>query len=82
MALHHFLLIYNVKTQLLVDAKDLGVDMDAAVTAYADCEDRYSGNRDIEVVLIGSDSIETVMKTHGHYFGQIDDFEFFETVRA
>jgi hypothetical protein len=25
-------------------------------------------DRDTEIVLVGSDSIETVKKTHGHYF--------------
>lgn len=82
MALHQFLLIYNASTQKLIDAKDLGSDTERAVSEYADCERRYRGNDDIEVLLIGSDSIETIKKTHGHYFGEIDPVEFFETVVA
>lgn len=82
MALHQYLLIYNVATQRLIEALDFGSDMTKAVAAYAEYENRYRGNRDIEVVLIGSDSIETIKKTHGHYFGEIDPAEFFETVLA
>jgi len=29
-----------------------------------------------EVVLVGADSIETVMRTHGHYFADADDAMF------
>jgi hypothetical protein len=82
MAVHQFLLIYNAATQRLVEAMDLGSNTSDAILAYAECEQKYSGNRDIEVVLIGSDSIETIKKTHGHYFGEIDPIEFFETVKA
>ncbi len=77
---HQFLLIYNAKTQRLIDAKDLGSDTPLAVEAYAECERRYSGNQDIEVLLIGSDSLDTIKKTHGHYFGNVDPVEFFRSV--
>lgn len=39
-----------------------------AATAYADLEREYHGTPNLEVVLVGSDSIETVRKTHGNYF--------------
>lgn len=82
MAIHQFLLVYDVASQTLVRADQLGGDTDAAVAAYAACEEEYRGNRDIEVVLIGSDSLETIKQTHGHYFGNADPTEFFETVFA
>lgn len=82
MPLHQFLLIYNAATQRLIEAKDLGASTEGAVAAYADCEERYRGNDEIEVVLIGSDSIETIKKTHGHYFGEVDPIEFFATVKV
>jgi hypothetical protein len=43
-------------------------DTDAAVLAYEEHEARYDANDKIEVVLIGSDSIETVRQTHANYF--------------
>lgn len=82
MPLHQFLLIYNASTQRLIEANDLGDNTTGAVAAYADCEQRYRGNKDIEVVLIGSDSLETIKKTHGHYFGEVDPIEFFKTVKV
>jgi hypothetical protein len=80
MPAHQFLLIYNAKTQRLIDATDLGSDTPMAVEAYSECEERYSGNQDIEVLLIGSDSLDTIKKTHGHYFGNVDPVEFFRSV--
>jgi len=82
MALHQFLLIYNVATQRLIRANDLGDNTTGAVSEYAACERQYRGNKDIEVVLIGSDSLETIKKTHGHYFGEVDPNEFFRTVKV
>ena len=63
MALHQFLLVYNAATQTLLEANDLGPDTDRAIAAYAECEERHRGDRDIQVVLIGSDSIETIEHT-------------------
>lgn len=31
-------------------------------------EDRFRGRHDIEVVMLGSDSVETLKLTHGRYF--------------
>lgn len=82
MALHQFLLVYNAAAQEPLEANDLGPDTGAAIAAYAACEEARRDNRDIQVVLIGSDSIETIQQTHGHYFGTVDPAEFFETVTA
>lgn len=82
MALHQFLLIYNAATQRLIQANDLGDNTTGAVAAYAECEQKYRGNKDIEVVLIGSDSLDTIKKTHGHYFGEVDPVAFFESVKV
>jgi hypothetical protein len=43
-------------------------DVDSGFAAYAQAEDEHRGRHDIEVVLLGSDSIETLKRTHGHYF--------------
>ncbi|GAA4762755.1 hypothetical protein [Microbacterium gilvum] len=67
MATVHFLLAYSHKEQKLV-SQDEFTDAKRATKAYADAEANHADDSDYEIVLIGSDSIETIMKTHGHYF--------------
>ncbi len=67
MATVHFLLAYSHREQKLV-RQDEFHDSRRATKAYADAEAQLNGDTDFEIVLIGSDSIETIMKTHGHYF--------------
>lgn len=40
-----------------------------AVRAYAAAERDYDSDDRVEVVLIGSDSLDTVAKTHPNFFG-------------
>lgn len=67
--LHHFLLVYSyADSRLVTDPKSFDDEFEAAA-AYTRAEAEY---RDVlenyEIVLVGSDSIDTVMRTHGHYF--------------
>ncbi|WP_371151426.1 hypothetical protein [Buchananella felis] len=43
-------------------------DTDEAVTAYRAAEQYYREQPWMDIVLIGSDSLETVKKTHSTYF--------------
>lgn len=81
MSLHHFLILYDVGNQALLDAIDIGTDGGRAVEAYASYEDKYRDQQDIEIVLIGADSIETVKRTHSQYFAEVGA-DFFSTVVA
>ncbi|MGA8803734.1 MAG: hypothetical protein WB462_10240 [Solirubrobacterales bacterium] len=72
MPLRHFLLIYNTKTQKLLDAKDLGTSEDDAAQTYSEYEERYRDHNDVEIVLVGADSLETIKTTHSHYFDAAD----------
>lgn len=72
MATVHFLLAYSHKEQRLVMQEEFN-DSRRATKAYADAESKLSADSNYEVVLIGSDSIETIMKTHGHYFSNERD---------
>lgn len=67
MSLVHFLLVYNGPGRTL-ERCDRFEDVEEGLEAYAQAEDEYRGRHDIEVVLLGSDSIETLKRTHGHYF--------------
>ncbi len=66
--IEHFLLVFDHDKGRLVDRQDFGVDGSAALAAYAAKEAEYRERPRIEVVLVGSDSIETVRRTHANYF--------------
>jgi hypothetical protein len=80
MAIHHFLLIYSLVEHKLLDAKDMGFDVGAAMDAYAKCEAKYRGHEGLEIVLIGADSLDTVRQTHPHYFEGDLGRDFFESI--
>lgn len=66
--IRHFLLVFDHSADQLIDVQEFGTDSERAVEAYATRErDLEKGSR-IEVVLIGSDSLETIMQTHANYF--------------
>ncbi len=69
MALQHFLLVYDLNQQRLLEQASYD-DADVAAAAYAETEAKYRGREDLEVVLVGADSIETIKRTHSHYFRQ------------
>ena len=48
------------------------------VAAYAEQEAQYADQKLIEIVLVGSDSIETVKLTHANYFeGSLNTSRYF-----
>ena len=63
----HYLIVFDRKT-LGREILEFGEDIQAALAAYAQKEDEYESDSAIEVVLVGSDSIESVKATHGRYF--------------
>lgn len=63
----HFLLVYSHQDQRLL-RQDEFKESSRATKAYVAAENEFVGQSEYEIVLIGSDSIETIMKTHGHYF--------------
>jgi hypothetical protein len=48
--------------------QEFGTDSMAAVAAYAVKERELHDRRSFEIVLIGSDSLDTVKLTHANYF--------------
>jgi hypothetical protein len=66
--LQHFLLVFDHEAGVLLEVRDFGVEIDAALAAYAAKENELRAAPKCEVVLIGSDSIETVKLTHANYF--------------
>lgn len=70
MPLIHFLLVYDRKQQKLVVQRPFS-DSGEAVSAYEQMEQKHRNDSNMEIVLIGADSIETVMLTHGNYFDAV-----------
>ncbi len=67
MPLVHFLLVYDRKAQRLVSEQAYS-DPAEALHAYEQMEEKHRHEREMEIVLVGADSIETVKLTHGNYF--------------
>lgn len=70
MALKHFLLVYDLGAQRLIEQEEFD-DGDKAAAAYAERERQHEGRDDLEIVLVGADSIETIKRTHAHYFDAV-----------
>jgi hypothetical protein len=66
--IQHFLLVFDHDKRHLIEEVDFGFDAEAAVVAYSAKEQEYEGRDAVEIVLIGSDSLETVRVTHANYF--------------
>jgi hypothetical protein len=66
--IQHFLLIFDHDQGHLLDMVEFGEDSDAAVAAYAESERMHQDRPRVEIVLIGSDSFDTVKLTHANYF--------------
>lgn len=65
--LRHFLLVFDHKRGKLIDQREFR-RVDIALAAYSETEREYQTDDQVEVVLVGSDSMETVRVTHGNYF--------------
>lgn len=74
---YHFLLVFDHAQQQLV-SQEVFSDGPVATRAYTEAERTHAEDR-FEIVLVGADSIETVMKTHGSYFGPSAYSEFLLT---
>lgn len=65
--LRHFLVLYDIPAAH-ADVVSFGRDYKSALLAYNEAEEKQRDNSDVEVVLLGSDSIETLQRTHSSYF--------------
>jgi hypothetical protein len=67
--IQHFLIVFDHALGVLRDLQEFGEDSELAVKAYAEKEEELRGEGSVvEIVLIGSDSLETVQLTHANYF--------------
>lgn len=64
----HFLLVFDHDAGRLTDTVEFEYDSESALAAYAEKERELRELPRCEVVLIGSDSLDTVKLTHANYF--------------
>lgn len=67
-AIQHFLLVFDHRTNQLIEQESFGTDSAAATKKYGEMEWKFKDSHAIDIVLVGSDSIETVKVTHANYF--------------
>ncbi|MCS7007279.1 MAG: hypothetical protein RMM28_10420 [Thermoleophilia bacterium] len=68
--IRYFLIVYDRRRgALLEDPPREFTDEDAAMAAYGNTERAHQDDRNVEVVLVGADSLDTVRRTHSNYFG-------------
>jgi hypothetical protein len=66
--IRYFLIAYDRHRGILLEEPRDFDDEAAAVDAYASAERDHAGDRNIEIVLVGADSLETIKTTHSNYF--------------
>jgi hypothetical protein len=66
--IQHFLLVFDHERGTLIELVEFGEDSAEATRKYAEAEEHYGDGARYEIVLVGSDSIETVKVTHANYF--------------
>ena len=79
----YFLVVYDSDSRSLVEMPEYNASKaGAALEAYFQKEQEYKDRPYIEVVLLGSRSIEDVKVTHARYFGEIPDDGGLEQIRS
>lgn len=65
--IRHFLVVYDIPAAN-ADVVPFETDYEAALEAYNRAEEAHRDDPSVEVVLLGSDSAETLERTHSSYF--------------
>ncbi len=65
--IQHFLVVYDIANRR-AEVEDCGSDYAQALARYEELERAYREDSNVEVVMLGSDSIEAIHKTHSSYF--------------
>jgi hypothetical protein len=70
----HFLVVYDLASGGAT-VREFGTDYEAALAAYAEAEGDLANRGVYDIVLLGSDSLETIKRTHSSYFHTEESFE-------
>ncbi|HEX5204134.1 MAG TPA: hypothetical protein VFW27_29750 [Actinoplanes sp.] len=63
----HYLVVFDRRSGAVVRFQEFS-NADDALTARFDAENEYADNADIEVVVLGASSKDSLLKTHARYF--------------
>lgn len=66
--IRHYLLIYRPSDHSRLQTLEFE-DIDEAQTRFAEIERELQGEQDVDVVMFTARSLESVRRTHPHYFG-------------
>ncbi len=67
-SIKHFLLVYDHEAGHLIAVEEFGGEAKKALTRYEALESLHRHERQMDIVLVGSDSLDTVRVTHANYF--------------
>jgi hypothetical protein len=67
-SIQHFLLVFDHQKGELIHEESFGTHGQRALDAYQVMEMQHRNDLHIDIVLIGSDSLETVRLTHANYY--------------
>lgn len=65
--LKHFLIVFDRRTGKQLEVTEYQ-NSDVALAAYEQAEAEWRDDKMIDIVLVGSDSLDTVRVTHASYF--------------
>ena len=68
--INHYLLVFDHARDELIETVEFGADVAAVTAAYSRREREHREDAHIDIVLVGSASIETVKITHSTYFAR------------
>lgn len=72
MSINHYIVIFNAAKQELINLEYFDGDSSAALDRLSELEEQYLGDRAVQVILFGSESLEQLKLTHPHYFYDSD----------
>lgn len=67
-SIQHFILVFDRQAGHLVAQLEFGTKSQLALDKYEQLEGQYRHEPHMDIVLVGSDSIDTVKVTHANYF--------------
>ena len=70
--MRHFLLIYTRRVGKIIRHQEYG-QVDDALEARFNAEQEYMGQPEIEVVVLGGESWESLSSTHARYFKDVQE---------
>jgi hypothetical protein len=68
-----FLIVYRRQTGELLKLQDLDADRARALESRAEEERHWRDDPEVEVVVLGANSLEELRRTHGRYFKAVGE---------